>query len=124
MFVGLAAGVPTRLVAHLRKQRIRATYVVVASIIVFRVAILKLDDVVGVHGDAAESVSPGDPAPDGEKVTQVKDAQERNHDDEPFSHRAIRRAPNNRKSKPMRGSANPRIGLIGHTFLLCINPRK
>src|ERR1022692_5154510 len=72
LFLGVPAGIPARLYIELRKHGIRATYVVVARVIVLGPSILQLDDVVGMQCHGAKGVAGRYAKADREKVGQIQ----------------------------------------------------
>src|SRR5664279_1535200 len=72
LFLGVPAGVPAGLYPELRKHGIRATYVMVARVVVLGPSILQLDDVVGVQCHRAKGVAGRYAKADREKVGQIQ----------------------------------------------------
>src|SRR5271165_2069800 len=82
LFFGPAAGVPARLHSELREHGIRASHIMIARIVVLGLATLQLDDVIRVHGHAAESVAGWNAETQGEKVTEIQNAYHHDYNDE------------------------------------------
>src|ERR1017187_1048972 len=72
LFLGVPAGIPARLYIELRKHGIRATYFVVARVIVLGPSILQLDDVVGMQCHGTKGVAGRYAKADREKVGQIQ----------------------------------------------------
>src|ERR1035437_3702979 len=72
LFLGVPAGIPARLYPELGKHGIRATYVMVARVVVLGPSILQLDDVVGMQCHGTKGVAGRYAKADREKVGQIQ----------------------------------------------------